>query len=411
MSRFAVYTQAHNAEKTLRNTIESVLNQTEGDFVYYIADNVSDDSTREIIREYALLDRRVRPILYDRDGEQAVLFRHFCFSVEVIRTAAVFDWFCTLDADDIYASSFLSEMQAFAESNCLDLAVCGTQFVDAETHKRRFDRIAQRDMILTGDGFGKYLPFYHVFMRPHWAKLYSQKCLSQIDLSRPLRNLSVGNDTMLVFEAMRHCERVGVLSKILHYYTYSDKSTSYKLDSNRVGADEIQHNDTVQFLKEKVGRVSSENKLVLNVVYLNAIKDTLCVIYQAGDISVDEKLSSMRQLFESQVTLSAVLSRALEETHSREFYNSLLDALDYWGVLSEDSVWLGLTLSSITNNQAAFVHWSKNKIRQLIKSGRNEEAASELLEWENILAGDRELAELRSAMYENKETIPDTRKE
>ena len=56
-----IRTCAYNAEKTLKKAIDSVLNQTYGEFVYYILDNGSTDATGDIIRAYAKQDKRIVP--------------------------------------------------------------------------------------------------------------------------------------------------------------------------------------------------------------------------------------------------------------------------------------------------------------------------------------------------------------
>ena len=57
-----IYTCAYNAKKTLRTAVNSILNQTYTDFIYYILDNGSIDYTKKIIEEYANQDERVTPL-------------------------------------------------------------------------------------------------------------------------------------------------------------------------------------------------------------------------------------------------------------------------------------------------------------------------------------------------------------
>ena len=102
MSEVVIYTQAHNSEKTLRRSLDSVLTQSLQDFTYYIGDNCSTDSTREIIREYAEKDVRIRPIYYDVDDKTGSGFWRILCSIKHIRQAADFQWFCILDSDDVY---------------------------------------------------------------------------------------------------------------------------------------------------------------------------------------------------------------------------------------------------------------------------------------------------------------------
>ncbi len=51
--RISIITATFNSERTLRNTIESVLKQTYSDYEYIIKDGCSKDKTMDIVREYA----------------------------------------------------------------------------------------------------------------------------------------------------------------------------------------------------------------------------------------------------------------------------------------------------------------------------------------------------------------------
>lgn len=57
---FSIITVCLNVEKTIRLTMESVLNQTWSNFEYIIVDGGSKDGTLDIIQEFAKVDRRIK---------------------------------------------------------------------------------------------------------------------------------------------------------------------------------------------------------------------------------------------------------------------------------------------------------------------------------------------------------------
>lgn len=50
--KLSIITVTYNSEKTLRDTIESVLSQTYTDYEYIIVDGASKDNTINIVKEY-----------------------------------------------------------------------------------------------------------------------------------------------------------------------------------------------------------------------------------------------------------------------------------------------------------------------------------------------------------------------
>jgi glycosyltransferase involved in cell wall biosynthesis len=59
MCKVVFYIRAYNAENYIRQTLDSLINQTEKDIRIHIRNNGSTDNTGEIIREYANKDSRV----------------------------------------------------------------------------------------------------------------------------------------------------------------------------------------------------------------------------------------------------------------------------------------------------------------------------------------------------------------
>lgn len=67
----SVVIPAYNAEKTLRQCLESVLNQTTKDYELIVVDNNSTDKTKDIIREFQKKDTKVKYIFEAKRGRGA----------------------------------------------------------------------------------------------------------------------------------------------------------------------------------------------------------------------------------------------------------------------------------------------------------------------------------------------------
>lgn len=272
-----IRTTAYNAEKTLQRTIDSILNQTYTDFRYYILDNGSKDSTGEIIRANAKKDARIQPFYgkinrnYKENPEFALLSHNINDE----------DYFVIIDADDYYEPTFLEEMIAFIKANNLDLAACGTRFFDAESGEKLGSVVLDESVVVDSpDTYNKFFSKIHWNLRQAWGKLYSgkvakERCEIEVPDDSPK---GYGGDTYNVLRCMKKVERFGVYGKILHNYAISSASVSYTWQDGRDKADLILHNMTREFLLDKAGVISDCNRMFLNVVYENAIVDTLKVL-------------------------------------------------------------------------------------------------------------------------------------
>lgn len=309
------YTLAYNAEKTLPRAIDSILAQTHDNWLYYIVDNGSTDITGKVIGSYAKQDSRIIPL---RNKENFVWEPGNAWG-EVISQQKDDEYFCMLDADDEYAPVFLERMLGFVVANTLDVACCGNDFIDALTNKLQRARILKHNLILEGNGFSAHFPTYHQFTRTLWAKLFSVSLLLRCDF-KGLPVVYYGKDTLMVQEICRHAARVGILAESLHKYYVSPKSASYYLDEHRINADRILDDFARQFLIDKCGAITSQNDHFLSMIYFNAIKDTLNVLFGA-QISVSEKLAGLHNIFTSEHTRRLIAWQGYIEEKKKLFEN------------------------------------------------------------------------------------------
>jgi len=123
--RLSIGLPVYNGEKYLGEAIDTLLNQTFGDFELIISDNASTDATGEICREYARQDPRVR---YLRQPVNIGLSPNHNFVVDEAR-GELFKWAA---ADDLYGPQLLrSCVQALDARPDSVLAHSWTAAVDA----------------------------------------------------------------------------------------------------------------------------------------------------------------------------------------------------------------------------------------------------------------------------------------
>lgn len=291
---------AYNAEKTLKRAIESILNQTYGEVTLYILDNGSTDGTREIIRHYAEQDKRIVPFYSERNYDRTDNFEFW----NLVHALSEGDYICFLDADDAYDIAFLEEMLHFLKENELDMAMCGSVFMDADTWTPCGDSVLSGDIVLKDKvTFENNFPVIYWNLRAMWGKLCTAKARFPYSGagSRPKWYPPYGGDTINIFGSVETMERIGVLAKPLHYYAVSQKSTSYRWQEGREKSDPLLFEKGEELLIRKCGRVSPENYRMLYAVYFHAVSDTFRVLF-GSDLPAEKRLSIAKEIFFHPIT-------------------------------------------------------------------------------------------------------------
>ena len=294
MSKCVVYTSAYNAEKTLQRTIDSILSQSDPNFVYYIVDNGSNDSTGKIIHRMAQSDSRIISLRNEKNNVWEPGNEWW----RIMRNLHEDDLFCFLDADDIYKPYFLEQMSSYIQENNLDIAACGNDMIDSASGNLLNIRKLSTNLILEGQGFSYYFPLYHQFMRTTWAKMYRVSSLWKFTFSNA-KAISYGWDTLFAIENFRNASRIGILAISLHEYYIYKKSHSYQFANDRIQIPTILYKAARNFLQNKCGQVTPRNQDFLLCVYFSDLTDALQILWKA-QIPDSKKISHLLVLLESE---------------------------------------------------------------------------------------------------------------
>ena len=124
--KFTVITPTYNQAAFIKDTIDSVINQTHKDIEYIIVDNLSDDGTEGIVKSYAEKDSR---IIYIREADKG--------QAEAINKGlnrATGDVVCWLNSDDyFYDENVLDNVsKIFDTEKEIDIVVGDGWYCDKE---------------------------------------------------------------------------------------------------------------------------------------------------------------------------------------------------------------------------------------------------------------------------------------
>lgn len=114
----SIITPCKNAEKTIRRTIESVINQGLDDYEYIIIDGISDDRTVDIVKEYMELNDKIS-LVSEHDNSMTEALN------KGMRRAKG-EWVCSINADDEYLPGSLNKVITRMEETGCDLLIAAS---------------------------------------------------------------------------------------------------------------------------------------------------------------------------------------------------------------------------------------------------------------------------------------------
>ena len=140
MAAVSIIIPVYNAEKYLRQCVESVLSQTFKDWELILVDDGSKDASNEICREYALKDKRIRVIEKANGGLSSARNAALDF--------AAGEYIFFLDADDELYPHSIQHLYDIAQSYSVAI-VAGREVY--ETSKPEYDFIATTPEIVKAE--------------------------------------------------------------------------------------------------------------------------------------------------------------------------------------------------------------------------------------------------------------------
>jgi teichuronic acid biosynthesis glycosyltransferase TuaG len=121
----SIITPAYRCAGVVGETIRSVLDQTYSQWEMLIIDDCSPDDTREVLREWTKIDKRVRLIEQSKNGGPAI-------ARNAGLECAQGRWIAFLDSDDLWLPQKLERSIAFAEEHMAPLVFTGFKRIPAD---------------------------------------------------------------------------------------------------------------------------------------------------------------------------------------------------------------------------------------------------------------------------------------
>lgn len=209
LPKVSVIIPCYNAEKYLRQCLDSVAGQTLREIEIICVDDGSSDTTMDILREFGEKDERFKIITQENAGAGAARNNG-------LRQAAG-EYLSFLDADDFFELDMLEKAFAAAEKEQADFVV-----YNSDQYHMDKARFFQTPWVLRAKEIPPYMPFtyrqltgnvFKTFVGWAWDKLYRRSFVLEHDLW--FQEQRTTNDMLFVFSALVLAKRIAVVNEVL----------------------------------------------------------------------------------------------------------------------------------------------------------------------------------------------------
>jgi glycosyltransferase involved in cell wall biosynthesis len=291
----------HNREETIPRAIESVMAQTCPDWRLLVVSNAATETSVAIAAAYADKDARIK-VLHRSDAN--IAYGRMAGIEAALANSSDKDFIAFLDDDDAYAPDFLEKMLPFCRENALDVAACGFHIVRGSEGAVVDMRRVAASLIIEGAGYKDLFPYYQGHMLTVWGKLFAAHCLRGLDVSG-YAALSIGEDTMLVIDALLRAQRFGVLAECLYTYYLSPGSVSTRRRDDHLPCCHACLEAKLRLLTQKAGAPGALNLRALLDEYLTSASDSVDMLL-LSDKSAEDKERGMLAIFGDAYTIRAL---------------------------------------------------------------------------------------------------------
>lgn len=219
MPKVSVSVPVYNAEKYLRQCLNSLICQTLKDIEIIIVNDGSTDSSPEICDEFAQIDKRIKVIHKDNGG--------LASARQIALNNALGDYFCACDADDWAEPTMYEKMYLKAVETGADVVICDyiSEYGDGVSKETIYGKeIASNNDILINDALNGRFPC------SVWTKLYKRDIFDKYHIYWD-PGINMGEDFLINLKVLKKPVKFVYLQETLYHYRRMPGENSY---TNRV---------------------------------------------------------------------------------------------------------------------------------------------------------------------------------
>lgn len=222
----SVIVPVYNVETYLRKTIESVLEQTYGEWELLLVNDGSTDKSPKICEEYQAKDERIKLINKSNGGVSSARNA----GIE----AACGEWIAFLDGDDWYESDCLEK--AIAEADNTHDMVCWNFWENTDQKEEKNKKIVPEKIVVENPRELMKITMFPQYsektesctfsgIKGVWCKLVRRELLEQHQIRFDSR-LKIGEDALFSFRCFEHAGKVTFVNQYLYHYRIDNLSAT-----------------------------------------------------------------------------------------------------------------------------------------------------------------------------------------
>ena len=245
MSKVSIIMPIYNAEKYLKQAIESVLNQTHTNFELILINDASTDNSKEICREYCKKDSRI--VLLENNSENHGPGPTRNIGLDHVRGEYIY----FMDADDWIEDCLLQCAVSRMQETNADIVQFGAIY-EWESWKRSEPYGEMRKGVLTKDEIKRdFLAFEKTIMSSLWICLFRRETVKTIRFE----NIMYGEDSNYIMDALCNTVKIAYIEKALYHYRYVEGSISRRWRNNPIDSFVINWNHQKKYLDSFQGEI------------------------------------------------------------------------------------------------------------------------------------------------------------
>lgn len=221
--KYSVIVRIYNAEKYLKQCIESVISQTYKNWELVLVNDGSTDSSLQICEDFAKTDSRIKIISQPNQGGVKAQLTGF--------ENASGNYICSLDADDWYETNLIEKCDEYFKTNTdTDLILFGYNCLYVDRPAAVFSLTSENKSLNTAQ-----LVDFIMTSTAHalWLKIFKKELIKYTDFEKDLfksksQNFRSNNDLFLCLPLLFNSKKALVLKDIFYNYRILAESISHK---------------------------------------------------------------------------------------------------------------------------------------------------------------------------------------